>query len=106
MKDIYRAVPWPQGLWPTDPSRLRKLKRIPKQDALKPVDITLRRPGKTQLIHMACTVHESREPIDECLYRSEVISALSLMSEHVSRGPYNWNYRVFPVSYCAADIGY
>ncbi|GAB7342450.1 hypothetical protein MBLNU457_g0656t2 [Dothideomycetes sp. NU457] len=46
---------------------------------------------------MACTVIESREPIDERLYRSEVISALGLMSDHVGRGTHNWDYGVFPV---------
>lgn len=92
---MHRALPWPQGRWPTDPRRLRKLNKVGKYDAIKPFDIKLRRPEKTQLIHMACTVIESREPIDERLYRSEVLSALGLMSEHVDRGTHNWETMEF-----------
>ena len=97
LKDIYRALPWPQGPLPTDSRQLRKLGRVARGDLDKPLNVKLRRPGHTPLIHMACSVIESREPNDASLYCSEIICAPSIMTDHMERGRFYWDYGIFPV---------
>ena len=57
----------------------------------------LRDPNQEPFVHMACAVTDSAEGGDDQLLRSELVSALRVMRDHMSRWV-NHEHYIFPVS--------